>query len=107
LKVLLDECCHRRLRRELAGPEVEIETVQSQGWHGLQNGDLLRRIEGRFDILVTQDQNVPHQNAIAGRSFAVVMLKTKSGRWHELQPLVPKLREALGAARAGTVTVIA
>jgi hypothetical protein len=104
VKIVLDECCHRRLIRELAG--AEVHTVQSLGWNGLRNGDLLRRIEDRFDVFVTQDQNIPRQNRMTGRSFAVVVLKTKGGLWSELKPLMPRLREVIERVERGSMTVI-
>ena len=76
------------------------------GWAGPRNGELLRQLEGRFDMFVTQDQNIAHQNTIAPRPFGVFVLRTKGGRWRELEPLMPRLREAIASIRHGTVAVI-
>lgn len=104
MKILLDECCHGRIARALAG--FDVKTVQAVGWSGLRNGDLLLRVEGQFDVFVTQDQNIPRQNPIAPREFGVVVLKTKGGRWRELEPLMPRLRDMIGRVERGSVTVI-
>lgn len=42
MRVLLDECVPRKLRRELSGHEVL--TVTEQGWSGIKNGKLLSRV---------------------------------------------------------------
>jgi hypothetical protein len=36
-------------------------TVQSQGWSGIKNGELLQRAEGEFDLFITSDQNLRYQ----------------------------------------------
>ena len=39
MKILLDECTPRVVKKRL--PQLEISTVQEMGWDGLKNGDLL------------------------------------------------------------------
>jgi hypothetical protein len=45
MRVLLDECVPRQLRRDLEG--FDVKTVQEMGWAGVKNGALLslRRLE--------------------------------------------------------------
>jgi hypothetical protein len=40
MRILLDECAPRPLKRELA--DYEIRTVVEMGWAGKKNGELLR-----------------------------------------------------------------
>jgi Domain of unknown function (DUF5615) len=56
MRVLLDECVPRKLKRELANHEVQ--TVTEHGWSGIKNGDLLKLAEAEFDIFLTVDQNL-------------------------------------------------
>lgn len=59
MRILLDECVPRRLRREFVGHD--IHTVPEMGWSGKKNGDLLRAMAGDgFEALVTVDQNLRH-----------------------------------------------
>ena len=44
---------------------LAIRTVQDMGWTGTKNGELLRRAEVEFDVLVTADQ----QSALPAESF--------------------------------------
>lgn len=49
MRILLDECMPRRLRRELPGHDVD--TVAGMGWAGRKNGELLRSMVGEnFDL---------------------------------------------------------
>ncbi len=59
MRVLLDECVPRKLRREFPGHEVR--TVTEMGWGGTRNGALLRRAAGEFDLLLTVDTNLEYQ----------------------------------------------
>ena len=38
---------------ELVGHDVD--TVVGRGWAGIKNGDLLRRMSGDYDVLITMD----------------------------------------------------
>lgn len=51
-------------------------TVQSQGWGGIKNGDLLQRAEGEFDLFITSDQNIRYQQNLTGRRIAILELST-------------------------------
>jgi hypothetical protein len=59
VKILLDECTPHVLKRLLTG--FDIKTVPDQGWSGITNGVLLRLAEAQFDVLITSDQNLKHQ----------------------------------------------
>ena len=54
MRLLLDECVPKRLKRELPGHEVR--TVQDMGWAGIKNGALLALADGQFDTLLTVDR---------------------------------------------------
>src|SRR5271170_11819 len=54
------------------------------GWHELRNGDLLRAAERNgFDVLITSDENIRHQNRPGGLRIAV--LELGSYHWSTLQ----------------------
>jgi predicted nuclease of predicted toxin-antitoxin system len=71
MRVLLDECVPRALRREL--PDHDVKTVAEVGWAGLKNGELLQRATLQFDVLLTIDRNLEYQQNFAGLSLAVVI----------------------------------
>ena len=49
-----------------------VITVQQAGYGGMRNGELLAALEGRFDILVTADNDLRYQQNLTGRQLASV-----------------------------------
>ena len=64
MRILLDECVPRKLRRSF--PQHECTTVQEAGFGGKQNGDLLSMAEGKFDLFLTVDMGVRYQQNLSG-----------------------------------------
>ena len=56
MRVLLDECTPKALKRVLADQGHECRTVQEACWAGKENGE--RAAETVFDVLVTVDTNL-------------------------------------------------
>lgn len=102
MKVLFDENVPAPLR-EFLKPHSEA-TVQEQGWAGISNGDLVRRSEGVFDVLLLADKNLRYQQNLAQRRVALVELPTN--RWPLLQTMLPRILEAVASATPGSYTVI-
>ncbi len=100
--MLLDECVPRPLGRELT--KHEVSTVQELGWSGTKNGALLRRTaEAGFDVLVTTDQNLEHQQNLEAAGVPLVVLVASSNKLRALLPLVPELLQALKSIRQGQI----
>ena len=78
MRILLDECVPWPMRTLLVGHDCV--TVQIRGWGGIQNGDLLRRAEGEFDLFITSDQNIRYQQNLAGRRIPILELSTNDLR---------------------------
>ena len=94
MRLLLDECVPKRLKRELSGHEVR--TVQEAGWAGVKNGALLRGADGLFDVLLTVDQGVQYQQSLSGLRISIVVMVAPSSDIDDLRPLLPLVVEALG-----------
>lgn len=60
MRILLDECVPWPMHKILTGRDCS--TVQSQGWGGIKNGDLLQLAEDEFDLFITSDQNIRYQH---------------------------------------------
>ena len=104
MKILLDENLDWRLRRDLPGHEVE--SVPLIGWAGLKNGALLTKAEQRFDILITMDSNMVHQQNLARFRLALIALQARTNRLADTRPLMPKVLALLARVRPGTLTVV-
>jgi hypothetical protein len=101
MRLLLDECVPRRLKRELRGHEAK--TVQEMGWAGIKNGALLRLADGQFDALLTVDQGIKYQQNLSGLTISVVILAAASNDVDDLRPLLPAVAEALTSMGRGEV----
>jgi predicted nuclease of predicted toxin-antitoxin system len=74
LRILIDECVPRPIKRFLA--DHGAFTVQQLGYSSYTNGELLALAEGQFDLFITSDQNLSYQQNLAGRTLAILMLST-------------------------------
>ena len=80
--------------------------AHDRGWGDLDDGPLLDRVAGEYDVFVTTDQNLPYQQHLASRPFATVVLRARANRLAELLPLAPVMREVLPTLRPGEVRVL-
>jgi hypothetical protein len=101
MRVLLDEQLPVDLATELRGHTVD--TVAGRGWAGIKNGELLRRMRGYYDVLVTMDRNIEFQQRIAVLPFGIVLVRAPSNRIQDLRPLVPSILAAFVAIQGGVI----
>ena len=101
MKLLLDESLPRRLRDLLPGHDVA--TVQGRSWSGSTNGKLLNLAETDCEAFLTADQNVQYQQNLTNFAITVLVLSAKSTRLKDLEPLIPRILEALLEVRSGEV----
>ena len=101
MRLLLDECVPKRLKRELVGHEVQ--TVQNMGWAGIKNGTLLKLADGQFDVLLTVDQGIEYQQDLSGLKISVVVMLAASNDIGDLRPLLPGVEQALASLRTGEI----
>ena len=83
-----------------------VESVPLIGWAGLKNGVLLREAEKRFDLLLTMDSNMVHQQNVSQFQIAIIVLRARSNRMTDTRPLMPKVLAALPTVKPGTLTVV-
>jgi hypothetical protein len=88
--------------RYLSGHEVA--TVQSCGWRGILNGELLRIADETFDVFILADKNMRYQQNMDGRQIAIIELPTN--RWPLLLPLAQRVAEAVQNTQAGGYIII-
>jgi predicted nuclease of predicted toxin-antitoxin system len=105
MRILLDENLDWRLGRGLVGHEVE--SVQRLGWAGIQNGALLKKAEeAGFEVLITMDSNMTFQLNLADQRLKIVVLRARSNRLADTNPLTPRILQALPYIGNGTMTVV-
>lgn len=93
MRILLDESLPRRLSRELLGHTVM--TVAQSGWTGLENGELLRVAAEKFDVFLTADQNIEHQQNVRTLPLAVIVLVARNNTFETLRRLIPEVLNRL------------
>ena len=104
MKVLLDECLPKKLKRETEADFVQ--TVPEAGWASVKNGELLRLAEADFDVLLTNDRNMEHQQNLQKFDLAFIVLAAPTNDIADLMPLMPAANEALKTIKAGEIKYI-
>jgi len=106
MKVLIDECAPRALKKHLLTHGHECLTVQEAGWSGKQNGELLLLAEAAFDALITVDTNLRYQQNLVGRKIAIVVLQCSSNRLDHLRQFFPTCVSALDKIKPGEIVLV-
>jgi hypothetical protein len=105
MKVLLDECVPRRLKKNLS--DHECHTVAEQGLAGKKNGELLSLAEkAGFDAFLTLDRGIEFQQNLQSRRIAILVVSTPSSRFVDLLPLVPDILTKLHWLGPGQVVKV-
>ena len=104
MRVLLDECLPKRLKRELVGHDVK--TAPEMGWASKRNGELLALAVNSFDVFLTADRNLSYQQDVSAFDIAIVVLAARGNRLDDLRPLVPRLLEVLRTADRRAAIVV-
>ena len=98
MRILFDQGTPIPLRDMLAGHAVE--TARERGWSTLGNGELLAAAEASsFDVLLTTDRSLRHQQDFSHRTIALVVLPTT--RWPEIRRHIPEIDVALHCVSPG------
>lgn len=104
MKIVLDESVPQNLRLLIEGSHT-VATAWYQGWSGLKNGALLDAAEGAgFDLFITADQEIGHQQNLTGRKMALVVLSTNN--WSFIQVGIGAIVAAIDAAKPGSYTEV-
>lgn len=99
MRCLLDENLSPKLRQCLGDHEV-VSAVYA-GFGGLKNGKLLNAVEAAgFDVLITADKTLQHEQNLKGRRLAIVSLSANS--WTIIEPYTSQILEAVNAAKPGS-----
>ena len=102
-KVLFDNGVPKGIASSVVGHQVTRS--RQLGWHLLKNGDLLKQAEtGGFDVLLSTDKNIQHQQNLKERRIALVVLKEQ--RWSMVQQFSDQIVDAVNKAEPGSYTEV-
>ena len=89
MKILFNQGVPVLLLRQLA--EHVVDTAFERAWSNLRNSALLDQAErDGYQLLVTTDQNLRHQQNLAARRLAIVVLLAAS--WPRIRQRVDDIR---------------
>ncbi len=102
MRVLLDHNLPHKLRIELSTlSQHEIVTASYMGWRDLKNGELLQMAEeSGFEVFVTGDQTLVHEQSLAGRRLAILALSANN--WPIIKDYVRGILTAIDSANPGS-----
>lgn len=102
--VLFDHGTPKGLARALSGHTVH--TAQSKGWDTLSNGALLNAAEeAGFELLLTTDRRIRHQQNLRVRRIALVVL-TGSTKWSRVRQHADRIADAVATATPGSYSEV-
>lgn len=105
MRILLDNNVDKRFSRLLFGHEVEH--CRDLGWAQLTNGNLLSTAESNgFEVLLTCDKQMRHQQNFSKRSIALVTLNTLKAEFSDIQVLAPEVLRVLLTIEAGQIVIV-
>ena len=95
MRILFDNGTPRGVAAALS--DHTVDEARSHGWDTLKNGDLLDAAEAAgFDVFLTTDRNLRHQQNLTGRKIAIVVLG--KGRWRLIKNRLPAIAAVVAAA---------
>jgi hypothetical protein len=81
MRVLFDHGTPAPLRAAFSSHTVS--TAHEMGWAELSNGMLLKAADPIFDVFITTDKSIAHQQNLSGLRLAILVLPTTS--WPRLR----------------------
>jgi hypothetical protein len=96
MRILLDECVTKKLKRYLSGHEVF--TVTEKGWNGLFNGKLMTKcVENGIDMLITIDKNILYQQSISKYDITIVVFDAVDSKIDTLARFISSFEERINS----------
>ena len=92
MRILFDQGVPLPLKSWLTSHDVE--TARQRGWSELLNGELLAASQGAgFDLFITTDQNLRHQQDL--NRFAIAVFVLMVANWPALEPFASEIAAAV------------
>ena len=101
MKIFFDHCVPKRLIHLLTS-EHEVRTARADK----KNGGLLSLVAPEFEVFLTVDQNIKHQQNLSAHSRRFIVLIGRNNRYETLSPQILKVRETLPFIQPGELVEI-
>ncbi len=97
MRVLLDEGVPDVIQKRLK--HLSIATVQEMGWRGIKNGALLDLMAEEFQLIITNDKNLPFQQNLLRRQISAIIIP--NNRIKVLLRLLAKIQSTIDTIQPG------
>lgn len=106
--ILLDEnLLSRKLKRLIVAAGYTVCNVDNMGWRGTKDRDLLALADAHpFDVFITADKNLPHQQNTSIYQLRIIVLNTKTTKPDYLIPLIEQACLIIPTLTAGSIILI-
>lgn len=104
MRVLFDHNFPRKLKKHFLPHEVVL--TREAGWDDFDNGELLDAAQQTFDVLLTMDTNIYHQQKVAQFNIAVIVLRAYNNKYETLRLMMPDVLSQLATIEPGQVCYI-
>lgn len=104
MNLLFDHNVSRRLRKHLSPHRVRL--TREEGWNELDNGDLLAIAQKEFDVLLTNDTNIYHQQKVAAYDISVIVLRAFNNDYDSLVCLMDDVLQTIETLQPGQVVYL-
>jgi len=101
MRILFDQNMSKKLRHDLSPHQVSL--AKEMEWERLNNGALLNEAQAEFDVMLTMDTNIYHQQNVALYDIAVIVLRAYDNDYESVLPLLPEVKELLEHVKPGEV----
>ena len=103
MKLLFDQGTPAPLRNRL--PAHSVDTLAERGWSEKDNGELLDLAEREgYEVLVTTDRSMRHQQNMTGRRIGIVVLL--SANWPQVRLRTADIDRAIETVRPGEIVEV-
>ena len=94
MKILLDECVTKRLKKHLNN--LDVFTVRELELSGIKNGKLMAYCsDNNFDVLPTIDKNLMFQQNLEKYPVTIVVFNCLSSKIEELVLFIPSFEKQI------------
>jgi len=80
--------------------------LKQRGWERLDDGVVLELASVEFDVFVTVDKDLPHQQNLSRFDIGVIVLRARTTRLADLRELLGALRAALDDIKPSEVRIL-
>jgi hypothetical protein len=101
VRILLDECVNAGVCQ--AFPGHAVKTVAQTGWRSTEDGPLLILAQEQFDVFVTIDRSLEHQQNLKTLNLGFVVVRVQSNEITSYLHLFAQLNEAAESVSPGQV----